>query len=208
MINPMVCTVANELAAATDAAITRHTDESASEVLEPIQRAAASKKAAYQQATRAALGRILQAPEDYILVAAQPLQSFPCLDALDATAQLITRDDGNTESARRRASLGWAFARDASIATVIVRKECPDPAGARVAMMVAQRLSRMATPPSASVLRPTGTVTDVKLVKPTKMAETRITAAVVKTKLHVMACDTPWSYGGVANANDGSAENK
>ena len=84
MINPMVCTVANELAAATDAAITRHTDESASEVLEPIQRAAASKKAAYQQATRAALGRILQAPEDYILVAAQPLQSFPCLDALDA----------------------------------------------------------------------------------------------------------------------------
>ena len=38
-------------------------------------------------------------------------------------------------------------------------------------MMVAQRLLRMPTPAAASVLRPTGPVPDVKLVKPSKVAE-------------------------------------
>ena len=105
MINPMVRTVAAEMVTATDAAIAQHEAQSASEGLEPIQRSVASKKAAHQRSMKQALGRIAERPEEYIMVASQPLQSFPCLDALDATAQLITRDDGNTESARRRASL-------------------------------------------------------------------------------------------------------
>ena len=56
-------------------------------------------------------------------------------------------------------------------------------------MLVAQRLLRAPTPPAASVLRPTGSVSDVTLVKPTKMAEGRIAAAVVKAKLDILACD-------------------
>ena len=171
----MIRTVANELIAATDVAIARHEVERAAEMLEPIQRCAATKKAAHQQTIRDALNRILHAPEDYILVAAQPLQSFPCLDALDArsTAQLITRNDGDSSDAsRRRSSLGWAFARDASIATVIVRKTCPEAADARAAMVVAQRLFRTPTPPAASVLRPAGSVPDVKLVPPMKTPRT------------------------------------
>ena len=89
MINPMVRSAAAELIAAQDEAIARYTAESASDMLEPEQRCAASKKAAHQRNIRGALGRVSEAPEQYILVAShQPLQSFSCLGALDATAQL------------------------------------------------------------------------------------------------------------------------
>ena len=40
------------------------------------------------------------------------------------------------------------------------------------------------TPPAASALRPTGTVAEVKLVPPSRLAENRITTAVIKAKLH------------------------
>ena len=73
-------------------------------------------------------------------------------------------------------------------------------------MLVTQRLLRTATPPAASVLRPTDSVPDVTLVKPTKMAENRITAAVVKAKLHVLACDQPWVYGAIATSNAGNTD--
>ena len=139
-------------------------------------------------------------------MASQPLQSFPCLDALDATVQLIPRNDSDTDASRRRSSLGWAFARESSIATAIVRKTCQVPVDSRAAMLVAQRLLRMPTPAAASVLRPTGSVPDVTLVKPTKVAEARITSAAVKAKLHILACDQPWSYDAVANANAGNTD--
>ena len=73
-------------------------------------------------------------------------------------------------------------------------------------MLVAQRLFRTATPPVTSVLRPTGSVPDVTLVKPTKMAEGRITAAVVRAKLHILACDQPWEYDAIANSNAGNTD--
>ena len=73
-------------------------------------------------------------------------------------------------------------------------------------MLVVQRLLRAPTPPAASVLRPTGSVRGVTLVKPTKMAEGRITAAVVKAKLHILACDQPWAYGAIANSNAGNTD--
>ena len=83
MINPMVRTVATEMVTITDAAIAQHEAQSASESLEPIQRSVASKKAAHQRSMKQALGRIAERPEEYIMAASQPLQSFPCLDALD-----------------------------------------------------------------------------------------------------------------------------
>ena len=57
-------------------------------------------------------------------MASQPLQSFPCLGALDAAVPLIARNDSDADASRRRSSLGWAFARESSIAAVIVRKTC------------------------------------------------------------------------------------
>ena len=112
----------------------RYEAKSASDMLEPVQRSAASKKAVHQRNIRDALDRVSQAPEQYILVASQPLQSFPCLDALDATVQLIPRDDSDTDASRRRSSLGWAFARESSVATAIVRKTCQVPVDSRAAM--------------------------------------------------------------------------
>ena len=44
------------------------------------------------------------------------------------------------------------------------------------------------------------------LVKPTKVAEGRITTAAVKAKLHILACDQPWGYGAVANSNAGNTD--
>ena len=64
----------------------------------------------------------------------------------------------------------------------------------------------MPTPAAASVLRPTGSVPDVTLIQPTKVAEGRITAAAVKAKLHIFACDKPWSYGAIANSNAGNTD--
>ena len=178
MINPMVRSAATELIAVQDEAIARYEAESASDMLEPVQRSAASKKAVHQRNIRDAPNRASQAPEQYILVASQPLQSFPCQDALDATAQLIPRNDSDTDASRRRSSLGWAFARESPIATAIARKTCQVTVDLRAAMLVAQRLLRMPTPAAARVLRPTGSVPDVTLVKPTKVAEGRITSDV------------------------------
>ena len=116
-----------------DKAIARYEAESASDMLEPNQRSAASKKAVYQRNIRGALNRASEAFEQYILAASQPLQNFPCLGALDVTAQLIPRDESNSDASRRRSSLGWAFARESPIATAIVRKTW--------ATLVAQRLT-------------------------------------------------------------------
>ena len=124
MINPMARSAAAELITTQDKAIARYTAESASEMLEPEQRCASTKKAAYQHNLRDALARVIEWPENSILVATQPLQSSPCLGALDATTQLIPRDDSNRKAPQRRSALGWAFARESSIATVIVRKDC------------------------------------------------------------------------------------
>ena len=124
MTTPMVRTAAAQLIAATEAAIAQHEAENADEALEAIQRCAATKKAAHQRNMRDALNRISQAPEQYILVASQSLQSFPCLGALDAAVPPIARKDSDADTSRRRSSLGWAFARESSIATVIVRKTC------------------------------------------------------------------------------------
>ena len=206
MINPMIQTAAAQLIAATEATLAQHEAESADETLEAVQRSAATKKAVHQVNLRGALGRINQTPEEYILVASQPLQSFPCLGALDVTAQLIPRNDSDTDASRRRSSLGWAFARESSIATVIVRKTCQVTLYSRAAMMVAQRLLRTPTPAAAGVLRTTGSVPDATLVKPTKVAEGRITAAAVKAKLHIMACDQPWGYDAIANSNAGNTD--
>ena len=38
------------------------------------------------------------------------------------------------------------------------------------------------------------------------MAENRITAAVVKAKRHVLACDQPWAYGAIATSNAGNTD--
>ena len=115
MINPMVRSAAAELVAAQDEAIAPYTAESASGMLEPEQRCASSKKAAHQHNLRGALSRVSESPENYILVASQPLQSFPCLDALGVTTQLIPRDDSDRDTSRRRSSLGWAFARESEL---------------------------------------------------------------------------------------------
>ena len=164
MINPMARSAIAELIAVQDEAIARYTAESASGMLEPEQRCAASKKAAHQRNSRDAFNRASEAPEQYVLVASQPLQSFPCLDGLDVTAQLIPRDDSDRDASRRRSSLGWAFASGSSIATVIVRKTCQVSVDSRAAMLVAKRLPRTPTPAAASVLRPTGSIPDVTLV--------------------------------------------
>ena len=43
-------------------------------------------------------------------------------------------------------------------------------------------------------------------VKPTKVAEGRITTAAVKAKLHILACDQPWSYDAIASSNAGNTD--
>ena len=193
----MIRTAAAQLIAATEASLAQHEAGRADEALEAVQRSAATKKAVHQANLRDALNRINQAPEQYILVASQPLQSFPCLGALDATAQLIQRNDSDADASRRRSSV----ARESPIATAIVRKTCQVALNSRAAMLVAQRLLRTPTPAAASVLRPTGSVSDVTRVNPTKVAEGRITTAAVKAKLHILACDQPWGYDAVANSN-------
>ena len=143
-----------------------------SEMSEPEQRRTATVKAAYHYNLRDGIVRVSESPEKFILVVTQPLQNFPVLDALDVTARLIPRDDNDRDVAKRRSSLGWAFARQARIAAVIVRKGCESSVDARAAMVVAQRLFRTPTPPAASVLRPAGSVPDVKLVPPMKTPRT------------------------------------
>ena len=73
-------------------------------------------------------------------------------------------------------------------------------------MMATQRLLCTPTPPAASVLQPTGSVLEVKLVPPTKTAEDRITSLIAKTKLHILACDQPWGYGAIASSNAGNTD--
>ena len=137
-----------------------------------------------------------------MVVASQPLQkSFPCLDA-------IPRDDSDRDAPRRRSSLGWAFARESPIATAIVRKDFQVSADSR---LTCGHAGDTTAPPRADPAcrersPPTGSVPDITLVKPTKVAEGRITAAVVKAKLHVLACGQPWSYGAIANSNAGNTD--
>ena len=69
MINPVVRSAAAELVAAQDVAIARYTAESASDMLEPEQRCASSKKAAHHRDLQGALSRVSEAPENCILVA-------------------------------------------------------------------------------------------------------------------------------------------
>jgi len=59
---------------------------------------------------RESILKINESSEKFILVVTQPLQCFPVLGALDATARLIPGDDSDGAVAKRRASLGWAFA--------------------------------------------------------------------------------------------------
>ena len=80
----------------------RHATESTSSTTEPEQRRTASDKLAYHRNLREALRKISHSPEDFIMVATQPLQSFPVLGALDATVQLIPRDDSYRAVSRRR----------------------------------------------------------------------------------------------------------
>ena len=171
MLNPMIRPATQELVAVEDGAMARYATDSTSEMLEPEQRQTASAKLAYHRNLREGLLKIGESPEQFIMVATQPPQSFPVLGALDATAQLIPRDDSDRTVARRRSALGRAFARQAAIATVIVRKGCASSVDARAAMMVAKQLLRTPTPPAASALRPTGSVPEVKLVPPTKLAD-------------------------------------
>ena len=167
--------------------MSRYAIDSASDLLEPEQRRTASVKLAYHRNLRESILKTNEPPDKFILVATQPLQCFPVPGALDATARLIPRDDSDRAVAKRRSALGWAFARQPAIATVIVRKGCESTVDARAAMMVAKRLLRTPTPPAASALRPTGSVPEVKFVPPTKLAEDRITAVVAKSKLHILA---------------------
>ena len=106
MINPMVRSAATELIAVQDEAIARYEAESASDMLEPVQRSAASKKAVHQRNIRGALNRVSEAPGQYILVASQPLQSCPCLDALAATRRSSSRVMIAT-AIRRDAACSW-----------------------------------------------------------------------------------------------------
>ena len=142
MINPMVPVATSELIAAEDSAVRQYASDSTSAAIEPEQRATASVMAAYHRNRRDAFLKISEMPEDYMTVSTQPLRSFPLIGALDATAQLIPRDDNDREAPRRNSSLGWAFARQAGIATVVVRKGCESSVEARAALSVAQRLLR------------------------------------------------------------------
>ena len=106
MLNPMVRSASQELVAVEDSAMARHATDSASSTNEPEQRWTASGKLAYHRNLREALLKISHSPEDLIMVATQSLQSFPVLGALDATVQLIPRDDTDRAVSRRRSSLG------------------------------------------------------------------------------------------------------
>ena len=185
----------------------RYAIGSALELREPEQRRTALVKLAYHRNLREGMLKISESPEKFTLVATQPLQCFPVLDAQYATTQqLFPRDDSDRVVARRRSALGWAFARQAAIATVVARKGCESTVDARAAMMVAKRLLRTPIPSAASVLRPTGSVLEVKLAPPTKTAEDRITAVVVKSKLHILACGQPWGYDDIASSNAGDTD--
>ena len=140
MINPMVRLAAADLVATQDDAVSRYTAESASKIFEPEQRRTATAKAAYHRNLRDGIVRMGESPEKFILVVTQPLQNVPVLGALGTTERLIPRDDNDRDVARRRSALGWAFARQAEITAVIVRKGCENSADAHAAMMVAQRL--------------------------------------------------------------------
>ena len=195
MIDPMVWKATCDLIAIEDSAVTRYAADSSSAAIKPEQRATASVKLAYHRNRREAFLKISETPQDFITVATQPLQRSTILDALGVTAQLIPRDDNDREVSRRCASLGWTYDSDRPKG---LRHSSAD---ARAAMSVAQRLLRTPTPPAASVLRPTGSITEVKLVPPTKLAENRITVDVAKTKLHILACDQPWGYDAIAASN-------
>ena len=82
----MALSAAADLVAAQDDAVSRYTAESASDMLEPEQRRTAKVNAAYHRNLRDGIAKISESPDKIILVVTQPLQNFPDLDALDATA--------------------------------------------------------------------------------------------------------------------------
>ena len=88
MLNPMIQSAATDLIAGEDDAVARYATDSTPEMLEPEQRRTASAKLAYHRNLREGILKISTSPEKSILVATRPLQSFPVLGALDATAQL------------------------------------------------------------------------------------------------------------------------
>ena len=104
MINSMVLSAAADLIATQDEAVSRYTAESASELLEP-ERRTASVKAAYHRNLRDGIAKISESPEKFILVVTQPLQNFPVLGALDASAQLIPCGDSDRAVACARRQL-------------------------------------------------------------------------------------------------------
>jgi hypothetical protein len=106
MPNPMVRAATQELVAVEDSATARYTTDSSSSAIEPEQRRTALDKRAYYRKLCEAFLKISESPEDFIMVATQPLQSFPVLGALDATVQLIPRVDSDRTVSRSRSSLG------------------------------------------------------------------------------------------------------
>ena len=153
-INTMALEATRGLITIEDAAMAQYSTGSSSVTIEPEQRATESVKLAYHRNRSDAFLKISEALEDFTTVASQKLQNFPVLGALGTTAQLVPRDDGNREVSRRRSAIGRAFARQAGIATVIIRKGCATSTEARAVMSVAQRLLRTPTPPGAGTLHP------------------------------------------------------
>ena len=101
MPNPMIQSAAMDLVAAEDDTVSRYAIDNAPELLEPEQRRTASVKLAYHRNLREGILKINESPEKFILVATQPLQCFPVLGALDATARLIPRDDSDRQCRKR-----------------------------------------------------------------------------------------------------------
>ena len=87
----IVRSASQELIAVEDSAMARHATDRTPSTIEPEQRRTASEKLAYHRNLREALIKIGHSPDDFILIATQPLQSFPVLGAPDTTAQLIPR---------------------------------------------------------------------------------------------------------------------
>ena len=101
MPNPIIQSAAMDLVAAEDNAVSRYVIDSAPELLEPEQRRTAPVKLAYHRNLREGILKISESPEKSILAATQPLQCFPVLGALDATARLIPRDDSDRQCRKR-----------------------------------------------------------------------------------------------------------
>ena len=76
---PMARSATQEQVAVEDSAIVRYATDSTSSTLEPEQCRTASDKLAYHRNLREALLKISHSPDDSIMVATQPLQSYRSL---------------------------------------------------------------------------------------------------------------------------------